>query len=138
MIPPAAGPSPLGAIRSTACLVKSLSPLAHELNASGHCAAFAPECGCAGTCGKVNKTIYIISSSLQHIIVIGLFAESLIAIGFKKPYMRTVKGLSDTGLHNHMRDLRILFNDIRDFYNDEDQDFIRINCNYLSSFFTNS
>jgi len=30
------------------------------------------------------------------------------------------KGVSNTGLHNHMRDLRILFNAIREFYNDED------------------
>jgi len=43
---------------------------------------------------------------------------------FGKLYKRTVKGLSDTGLHNHMRDLRILFNDIRDFYNDEDLDIV--------------
>ncbi len=39
---------------------------------------------------------------------------------FKKPIEKTIKGLSDTGLHNHMRDLRILFNNIKDFYNDED------------------
>ena len=39
---------------------------------------------------------------------------------FGKPYTRTVQGLSDTGLHNHMRDLRILFNNIKDHYNDED------------------
>lgn len=39
---------------------------------------------------------------------------------FKIAYKRTVAGLSDTGLHNHMRDLRILFNNIREFYNDED------------------
>ncbi|WP_183580640.1 phage integrase SAM-like domain-containing protein [Mucilaginibacter sp. X5P1] len=37
-----------------------------------------------------------------------------------KPHFRTVPGLSDTGLHNHMRDLRILFNNIKDHYNDED------------------
>jgi len=43
---------------------------------------------------------------------------------FKNEYKRTVKGLSDTGLHNHMRDLRILFNNIKDFYNDEDLDIV--------------
>jgi integrase len=43
---------------------------------------------------------------------------------FKKPYKRTVQGLTDTGLHNHMRDLRILFNNIRDFYNNEDLEII--------------
>jgi integrase len=39
---------------------------------------------------------------------------------FKNEYKRTVRGLSDTGLHNHMRDLRILFNEIKNYYNDED------------------
>jgi hypothetical protein len=39
---------------------------------------------------------------------------------FQNSYKRTVQGLSDTGLHNHMRDLRILFNNIKDYYNDED------------------
>lgn len=43
---------------------------------------------------------------------------------FKEPFERTVKGLTDTGLHNHMRDLRILFNNVRDFYNDEDLEII--------------
>ncbi|AYL99167.1 phage integrase SAM-like domain-containing protein [Mucilaginibacter celer] len=38
---------------------------------------------------------------------------------FKRPLPRIVNGLSDTGLHNHMRDLRILFNNATDFYNDE-------------------
>jgi integrase len=36
------------------------------------------------------------------------------------------KGLSDSGLHNHMRDLRTLFNAARDKYNDEDRGLIRI------------
>jgi integrase len=45
---------------------------------------------------------------------------------FKVPYKRTVQGLSDTGLHNHMRDLRILFNNAVDFYNDEDLENIVI------------
>jgi integrase len=36
------------------------------------------------------------------------------------------KGLSDSGLHNHMRDLRTLFNAARDRYNDEDRGLIRI------------
>ncbi|WP_183580197.1 phage integrase SAM-like domain-containing protein [Mucilaginibacter sp. X5P1] len=43
---------------------------------------------------------------------------------FKNEYKRTVKGLSDTGLHNHMRDLRILFNEIKNHYNDEDLDIV--------------
>ncbi|WP_295792305.1 phage integrase SAM-like domain-containing protein [Mucilaginibacter sp.] len=30
---------------------------------------------------------------------------------FKRPVTKKVKGLKKTGLHNHMRDLRILFND---------------------------
>ncbi|WP_462268063.1 site-specific integrase [Mucilaginibacter sp.] len=41
---------------------------------------------------------------------------------FNKPYQRTVQGLSDNGLHNHMRDLRILFNAVKNHYNDEDLD----------------
>lgn len=42
--------------------------------------------------------------------------------------MRTYsqKGLSDSGLHNHMRDLRLLFNESRNQYNDEDLGIIRI------------
>ncbi|MFD2323951.1 phage integrase SAM-like domain-containing protein [Mucilaginibacter galii] len=36
------------------------------------------------------------------------------------------KGLSDSGLHNHMRDLRTLFNAARDKFNDEDRGMIRI------------
>jgi len=36
------------------------------------------------------------------------------------------KGLSDSGLHNHMRDLRVLFNAARDKYNDEDRGVIAI------------
>jgi integrase len=36
------------------------------------------------------------------------------------------KGLSDSGLHNHMRDLRTLFNAACRFYNDEDLGVIRI------------
>lgn len=43
---------------------------------------------------------------------------------FKRPVETIKKGLSDTGLHNHMRDLRILFNNIKDFYNDEDLDIL--------------
>jgi len=39
---------------------------------------------------------------------------------FQNEVTRTMPGLSDNGLHNHMRDLRILFNAIRNFYNDED------------------
>jgi len=41
---------------------------------------------------------------------------------FGQPYTRIVAGISRIGLHNHMRDLRILFNNIRDYYNDEDFD----------------
>lgn len=36
------------------------------------------------------------------------------------------KGVSDAGLHNHMRDLRLLFNEARNYYNDEDMGIIRI------------
>lgn len=36
------------------------------------------------------------------------------------------KGLSDAGLHNHMRDLRLLFNEARNLYNDEDRGIVRI------------
>ena len=43
---------------------------------------------------------------------------------FNNNYTRTVAGLSDNGLHNHMRDLRILFNAIKDFYNDEDLEIL--------------
>jgi len=35
-------------------------------------------------------------------------------------------GLSDAGLHNHMRDLRLLFNEARNLFNDEDRGIIRI------------
>lgn len=38
----------------------------------------------------------------------------------------TKKGLSDAGLHNHMRDLRTLFNAARDKYNDEELGIVRI------------
>ncbi|RZK39140.1 MAG: recombinase [Pedobacter sp.] len=34
--------------------------------------------------------------------------------------------MSEIGLHNHMRDLRTLFNEARDFYNNEDLEFNRI------------
>jgi integrase len=36
------------------------------------------------------------------------------------------KGLSDSGLHNHIRDLRTLFNAARNRFNDEDRGLIRI------------
>lgn len=36
------------------------------------------------------------------------------------------KGVSEAGLHNHMRDLRLLFNEARNYYNDEDLAIIRI------------
>ena len=34
--------------------------------------------------------------------------------------------ISEIGLHNHMKDLRTLFNEARDFYNNEDLEFNRI------------
>jgi len=37
-----------------------------------------------------------------------------------------LKGLSDSGLHNHMRDLRTLFNAARNLYNNEDLGIYRI------------
>lgn len=40
---------------------------------------------------------------------------------FGNPVKREMQGLTETGLHNHMRDLKILFNNIRDHYNDEDK-----------------
>ncbi|HEY2580335.1 MAG TPA: phage integrase SAM-like domain-containing protein [Mucilaginibacter sp.] len=45
---------------------------------------------------------------------------------FGKDVNYVSKGLSDSGLHNHMRDLRTLFNAARDRFNDEDRDLIRI------------
>jgi hypothetical protein len=45
---------------------------------------------------------------------------------FKIERTRTVPGMTATGLHNHMRDLRILFNNVKDFYNDEDANEIII------------
>ena len=38
----------------------------------------------------------------------------------------STNGVSDAGLHNHMRDLRLLFNEARNKYNDEDQGIILI------------
>ncbi|MBB6130992.1 phage integrase SAM-like domain-containing protein [Mucilaginibacter lappiensis] len=43
-----------------------------------------------------------------------------------KPFTKISPGLSASGLHNHMRDLRGLFNVARDTYNDEDLGIIRI------------
>jgi len=45
---------------------------------------------------------------------------------FGKDVNYVSKGLSDSGLHNHMRDLRTLFNAARDRFNDEDRGLIRI------------
>src|SRR3546814_127135 len=45
---------------------------------------------------------------------------------FKRPVKRVVKGLGDSGIHNHMRDLRILFNDVKEHYNDEEKGMIII------------
>lgn len=36
------------------------------------------------------------------------------------------RGLSDSGIHNHMRDLRTLFNAARNIYNDEDLGIVKI------------
>lgn len=44
----------------------------------------------------------------------------------RKPVVKTEKGLSDSGLHNHMRDLRTLFNAAREVYNNEDLGIYRI------------
>ncbi len=43
-----------------------------------------------------------------------------------KEVVTTKKGLADSGLHNHMRDLRTLFNAARDRYNNEDLGIYRI------------
>ncbi|PAW95061.1 hypothetical protein CKK33_16795 [Mucilaginibacter sp. MD40] len=43
---------------------------------------------------------------------------------FNRPQTRAIEGLTNNGLHNHMRDLRILFNNIKEFYNDEDDELI--------------
>lgn len=43
-----------------------------------------------------------------------------------KPVVTTEKGLSDSGLHNHMRDLRTLFNAARELYNNEDLGIFKI------------
>jgi len=43
---------------------------------------------------------------------------------FNRPQTRAIDGLTNNGLHNHMRDLRILFNNIKDFYNDEDAELM--------------
>lgn len=40
---------------------------------------------------------------------------------FGRPVTTTAKGLGDSGIHGHMRDFRVLFNVIRDEYNDEDR-----------------
>lgn len=45
---------------------------------------------------------------------------------FGKDVNYVSKGLSDSGLHNHMRDLRNLFNAARNRFNDEDLGLIRI------------
>ncbi|TFF39316.1 phage integrase SAM-like domain-containing protein [Mucilaginibacter psychrotolerans] len=45
---------------------------------------------------------------------------------FGKDVNYVSKGLSDSGLHTHLRDLRTLFNAARDRFNDEDLGLIRI------------
>ncbi|MGN6179587.1 MAG: site-specific integrase [Mucilaginibacter sp.] len=45
---------------------------------------------------------------------------------FKKQVTYLVKGMSNAGVYNHMRDLRLLFNAARDKYNDEDRGIIKI------------
>ena len=44
----------------------------------------------------------------------------------KNAFIINNPGLSDGGLHNHMRDLRVLFNAARNHFNDEDLGIIRI------------
>ncbi|WP_256009467.1 phage integrase SAM-like domain-containing protein [Desertivirga xinjiangensis] len=44
----------------------------------------------------------------------------------RKSYIINSPPLSDAGLHNHMRDLRLLFNAARNYYNDEDLGIIRV------------
>lgn len=44
--------------------------------------------------------------------------------GTSRSYLQ--KGVSDSGLHNHMRDLRLLFNEARNKYNYEDLGIIKI------------
>jgi integrase len=44
----------------------------------------------------------------------------------KKEIKTTKKGLSDSGLHNHMRDLRTMFNAARNLYNNEDLGIYKI------------
>lgn len=51
--------------------------------------------------------------------------RKIIRQGNKTQVDRLTK-VSDAGLHNHMRDLRLLFNAARDFYNDEDLGIIKI------------
>ncbi|PWK80348.1 integrase-like protein [Mucilaginibacter oryzae] len=53
---------------------------------------------------------------------------------FQRPITRKVKGLQKAGLHNHMRDLRILFNNVCDFYNDEDMEVIIVKHNPFSKY----
>ena len=52
--------------------------------------------------------------------------RTLVRESHKKTFTITSPGLSDGGLHNHMRDLRGLFNVARSHYNDEDLGIIRI------------
>lgn len=52
--------------------------------------------------------------------------RKLIRESHKKAFTIISPGLSDGGLHNHMRDLRGLFNVARSYYNDEDLGIIRI------------
>jgi hypothetical protein len=52
--------------------------------------------------------------------------RTLVRESHKKTFTITSPGLSDGGLHNHMRDLRGLFNVARNYYNDEDLGIIRI------------
>ena len=43
-----------------------------------------------------------------------------------RSYIRKVEPMSASGLSNHMRDLRVLFNACRDMYNDEDAGILRV------------
>src|SRR3546814_12218106 len=47
---------------------------------------------------------------------------------FKRPVKSAVKGMGDYGIHNHMRDMRLLFNDVKAHYNDEEKEIGRDTC----------
>jgi hypothetical protein len=57
-----------------------------------------------------------------------LRAERAVKREYRKGLSREIvlSGINDAGLHNHMRDLRLLFNEARSYYNDEDTGTIKI------------